>query len=276
MSTALVLGGGGVTGIAWELGVLFGLEESGVDLVAMSDVVVGTSAGSTVGAQVLSGTPLSELFNRQIAAQYGEISPTFDVERLMAMFALVPDGGTRSDDERIRIGALALDTSTVPESVRRNVIETRLPSHKWPSKSFTTTAINARTGEFVVFDANSGVSIVDAVAASCAVPCVWPPVTIGTERFYDGGLRTTTNAHLVTGSSHVVIVAPQTTGVSRMVHEEIHELESAGSHVVMIHTDADAIAAMGINSLDPTFRAPSAEHGRRQGRAAAGLFEHLR
>ena len=276
MSTALVLGGGGVTGIAWELGVLFGLEESGVDLVAMSDIVVGTSAGSTVGAQVLSGTPLSELFHRQISAQHGEISPTFDVERLMAMFALVPDGGTRSDVERIRIGELALDTATVPEPVRRAVIESRLPSHEWPLKPFVTTAINAHTGEFVAFDSRAGVSLVDAVAASCAVPCVWPPVTIGASRFYDGGLRTTTNMHLVAGSSHVIVIAPQTTGVSAMVREEIHELESAGSNVVMIHTDADAISAMGINSLDPEFRAPSAEHGRRQGRAAAGLFGHLK
>ena len=57
--TALVLGGGGITGIAWEIGVLAGLAEAGVDLTG-ADLVVGTSAGSVVGAQITSGAPLED------------------------------------------------------------------------------------------------------------------------------------------------------------------------------------------------------------------------
>lgn len=275
MSIALILGGGGVTGIAWELGVLLGLEESGLSLASTCDIVVGTSAGSTVGAQVLSGRPLSELYERQCADDHGEMLPTIDVDRLMEVFALLPDGGTHTDETRAHIGEIALGTPTVSESVRRAIIASRLPSHEWPSRPFLVTAIDAHTGEFTVFSRDSAVSLVDAVAASCAVPCVWPPVTIDGRRFYDGGLRSTTNTHLVTGHDKVVIIAPQTTGVSQVVRDEITELESHGSTVAMIHTDAAAIAAMGINSLEPSFRRASAEHGRRQGHDAASRLRDV-
>ena len=60
-SKALVLSGGGITGIAWELGLLRGLEEGGVDFNDL-DLIVGTSAGSSVGAQITSGLNLEELY----------------------------------------------------------------------------------------------------------------------------------------------------------------------------------------------------------------------
>lgn len=58
--TALVLGGGGITGIAWEIGILAGVARAGVDLTD-AEVVVGTSAGSVVGAQVTNGVSLEDL-----------------------------------------------------------------------------------------------------------------------------------------------------------------------------------------------------------------------
>ncbi len=63
--SALVLGGGGITGIAWEIGVLSGLAEAGVDL-SGADLVVGTSAGSVVGAQLTSGAELEAMYARQL------------------------------------------------------------------------------------------------------------------------------------------------------------------------------------------------------------------
>src|SRR5207302_8121589 len=62
---ALVLGGGGVAGVAWELGILLGLHDTGVD-VRGADLIIGTSAGSVVGAQIASGTDLESLFASQL------------------------------------------------------------------------------------------------------------------------------------------------------------------------------------------------------------------
>lgn len=268
MSAALVLAGGGVTGIAWETGVLFGLQQQGQRLVDDVDIVIGTSAGATVGAQILSGVPLDELFARQVSDHHGEISPTIDLELLAKVFGELGAGGTDSDVQRQRIGEIALQAPTISEEERRRVIEWRLPQHEWPRKKLILTAINAVTGEFITWDSTSHVSLIDAVASSCAVPSVWPCVTINNTKYYDGGLRTSTNAHLATGYDTVYVIAPLTQGITPLIAKEIDDLRTSGSTVHVVVTDADAIAAMGPNSLDPRFRGIAAEHGKRQGETA--------
>jgi len=269
MTHALVLGGGGVTGIAWETGVLLGLRDAGHDIIGNLDLVVGTSAGSTVGAQILSGTDLADLYVGQIAEKHNEISPQLDLDALAIIFGEMALGGTTTDEQRIRIGELALAATTVNEPTRRAVIEKRLPSHDWPSTPLMLTAIDALSGELVTWTKNSGVSLVDAVASSCAVPSVWPCVTIKGRRYYDGGLRNSANAHLAKGHADVIVIAPMTGGPSPIVNAELDELKASGSTIRMIVADAEAIEAMGPNSLDPRFRRVAAEHGRRQGRIAA-------
>jgi NTE family protein len=152
------------------------------------------------------------------------------------------------------------------------VIEWRLPTHEWPDTPLILTAIDAHTGEFVTWNKTSGVSLVDAVASSCAVPGVWPCVPIAGRMFYDGGLRTSTNAHLAAGHDSVVIIAPLTQGVTPLIEQEIAHLRSQGSIVSFIATDEEAKAAMGVNALDPAFRRASAEHGLRQGLRATVLL----
>src|SRR3982750_3735216 len=83
---ALVLGGGGVTGVAWEIGLLHGLAEHGVDL-SDADLLVGTSAGSVVAAQVLSGVPLVDLFEAQRAPATAEIAARLSVPGLLKFVA---------------------------------------------------------------------------------------------------------------------------------------------------------------------------------------------
>ena len=268
MTHALVLAGGGVTGVAWETGVLMGLRDAGHDIIGNLDLVVGTSAGSTVGAQILSGTDLTDLYAGQIAEKHNEISPHLDVDALATIFGEMALGGTTTDEQRIRIGELALGATTVDEPTRRGVIEKRLPSHNWPTTPLTLTAIDALTGEFVTWSKDSGVSLVDAVTSSCAVPSVWPCVTINGRRYYDGGLRNSANAYLATGHTDVVVIAPMTGGPSPIVTAELDELTASGSTIRMIVADVEAIEAMGPNSLDPRFRRVAAEHGRRQGRTA--------
>ena len=182
MSTALVLAGGGVTGIAWETGVLRGLRERGLDLAASADLIVGTSAGSTVGAQLATGRDIDDMFAAQLDEAHNEISPRLDLDLLATIFGMLEEGGTRDDARRAEIGALALTASTVDEPTRRAVIESRVGTDAWPARNLVVTAIDAVTGSFVTWDRTVGVSLVDAVASSCAVPGVWPCVTINSRR----------------------------------------------------------------------------------------------
>lgn len=272
MLFTLVLAGGGVTGIAWETGVLLGLRDEGVDLAFDVDRVIGTSAGSVVGAQLLGGPDLEDLFAAQVADEHHEIKPDLDLDLLVQVFGLMVDGGTTTNEQRRRIGELALGATTVEEPTRRRVIEHRLSGVDWPERDLIVTAIDAHTGEFVTWTKNSGVSLVDAVASSCAVPGVWPCVTIDGRRYYDGGLRNGANAHLAADSTEVVVIAPRIAGPSPAVDAEVDSLRSNGRTVRYIQSDRETAEAVGVDTLDPAFRRPAAEHGRRQGRLAAALF----
>ncbi|MDI9884965.1 patatin-like phospholipase family protein [Streptomyces sp. HNM0645] len=264
--TALVLGGGGLAGIGWEIGVLHGLAEAGADVRA-ADLVVGTSAGSVVGVQLSSGLlTLPELYERQLADPEGEV-PAGMGPTVLARYVW---GVLRSRDAEAygaRMGRLALSTRTEPEEARRAVFAERLLTHEWPSAHrLVVTAVDAVTGEFHAFDRESGVGLLDAVGASCAVPGVWPPVTIDGRRFIDGGVRSSTNADLAAGYATVVIVAPISVGGGPVpsARAQAARLAAAGARVVLITPDRAARRAFGRNVLDPARRAPAARAGRAQ------------
>ncbi|MFF5228656.1 patatin-like phospholipase family protein [Dactylosporangium sp. NPDC000521] len=265
---ALVLGGGGVTGVAWEIGMVAGLAAAGVDLTA-ADLVVGTSAGSVAGAQITSGRPLEELYERQLAPATGEIAAHFGVGTMLRYAS----AGLRPGDDRQalrRLGHAARTADTVPEQSRRDVIAGRLPRHDWPdTPRLLITAVDAETGEEVTFDRDSGVDLVSAVTASCAVPIVWPTVTIAGRRYMDGGSRSAANAHLARGYDRVIVLAPTTASLRRSgrVATELAELGPAVRSTV-VTLDADARAAIGRNVLDPAKRATAAQAGRRQSATA--------
>lgn len=266
---ALVLGGGGITGIAWEIGILAGLAELGVDLTD-ADLVVGTSAGSVVGVDVCSGSPLAELYARQAAPATGEIYAKLGLSVMLKYARAV--GLTRKPEvARRRIGAMALRARNGSEAGRRTVIESRIPVREWPARKLHITAVDAQTGEFKVFDAASGVDIVDAVGASCAVPGVWPPVTIDGRRYIDGGMRSGTNADLAAGYERTVVIAPLARGFGPIpgVDRHVRELTLQGSAVVVIKPDKAALEAIGKNVLDPARRPAAARAGHAQAAAAA-------
>ncbi|MET8067939.1 patatin-like phospholipase family protein, partial [Micromonospora sp. NPDC005313] len=171
-----------------------------------------------------------------------------------------------------RLGALALSARTPSEQSRRAVIAARLPSGRWPARRLLVTAVDAVSGEFVVFDADSGVPLVDAVGASCAVPGVWPPVTIGPRRYVDGGVRSPVNADLAAGCGQVVVLAPTRAAVGPMprLSAQVAALRSAGARVAVVSPDRAARAAIGRNVLDPARRAASARAGFAQASAVAG------
>ncbi|HEX2355267.1 MAG TPA: patatin-like phospholipase family protein [Micromonosporaceae bacterium] len=260
---ALVLGGGGVTGIAWEIGMLAGLAEAGVDLSA-ADLVIGTSAGSVVAVLVRCGIPMEKLYDRQLADSRGEIADRLS-RRAMASWAWASLRSRDPQTAGARIGRLALTARTAPEAERRTVIESRLPTREWPPGRLLITAVDAATGEFATFHRDCGVPLVDAVAASCAVPGVWPPVTIDGRRYIDGGVRSPANVDLAAGFERVVVVAPIARGAGAVpsVARQVRAL-GPGSRVAVVTPDAAARRAFGNNLLDPARRAPAARAGRAQ------------
>lgn len=261
---ALVLGGGGVTGVAWETGILAGLSNGGLDL-SRADLLIGTSAGAAVAAQLASGTELAVLLDRQLAGAAREIAARLGPV-VLAQYAWAMLTQHDAAEFGRAMGRLALRATTVTEAERRVAIASRLPSHEWPDRLLQITSVNAFTGAFKVFERGDEVSLVDAVAASCAVPGVWPPVTIEGERWIDGGMRSAVNADLAAGRARVVILAPITTGFGAMpsVAQQVAALRAAGSSVVVISPDRRARSQMGRNSLDPARRRAAAEVGHLQ------------
>lgn len=278
---ALVLGGGGVAGIAWETGVLAGLARAGVD-VAGADLFIGTSAGSVVGAQLASDVPVEALLAAQLAP------PADSLERVRPYSQDAVDeqnrrlmdkvGGDLAQARR-RIGAFARRSETVPAEARRAIVAARLPGLQWPARVLKLVAVDAESGEGHVFDATSGADFVDAVAASCAVPGAWPVVLIGGRSFMDGGIRSMTNADLAAGASCVLVLAPlgysEGNPVSGHLHTEVDALRRAGADVCVVVPDPASVEAMGENVLDPARRPSSAQAGLQQGGALAATIRRL-
>ncbi|MCW2858173.1 MAG: patatin-like phospholipase family protein [Marmoricola sp.] len=262
MTRTLVLGGGGVTGVAWELGVLEGLRCAGIDL-GDADTIIGTSAGSVVGTRITTGS-LETAYADQLLPATGELAAELSPTTLIKLGVMLARSGDQSSTWK-RVGAAALTAHPESSDARRDVIRSRIGDPDWPDRDLRITAIDVDRGEFVVFDRTSDVALLDAVAASCAVPLVWPPVSINGTTYIDGGARSGANADLARGADVVVVLAPMTVALSPE-HEISRQLERTGARrTLAISPDPTAVEDMGTNALDPARRQESARTGLRQG-----------
>ena len=271
---ALVLAGGGLAGIAWETGILLGIADEAprtAKALLDVDVMVGTSAGSTVAAQLGSGLGLDALFDRQITASSAELIPNVGIDEITDLFlAAMSRPNTTKAEKLQKIGAVAQSTATVTEGARRDVIAQRLPSRDWPEQILRISAIDTATGELIVFDRTSGVGLVDAVAASCAVPGVWPPVTIGDRRYMDGGVGSSVNMALANDCDVVVVLVPSGRSTpSPFGGGAAEEVDAFAGSTFGVFADDESLVAFAPNPLDPACREPSALAGREQGRRVA-------
>jgi NTE family protein len=282
---ALVLGGGGSTGNAWLIGVIAGLFDAGPD-VTTADLTIGTSAGSTAAAQIAGATP-TELLAATLAvapekrtgpvgSDLGRVPtrPVADhLERLTKVIASAEDAA----DMRRKMGAAALDMDAASDgswqTQWRATVAARLPSQRWPQRTLLITAVDAHTGEPVVFDRRSGVDLADAVAASCASGL---PYRIGDSRYIDGGYRSNAeNADLAAGYARVLVLSPfggrslTPLGWGMHLATQVDELRTRGSKVETIFPDSDSEHMFGANAMDPSLRTPAARAGYDQGRALA-------
>ena len=285
---ALVLAGGGAAGNAWELGLIAGLADAGVD-VTEGDLIIGTSAGSTVAAQITSGTRPAELYAailaevpRPPAGDAGSDrgrAPNGSGPNYMEWSNGIIGSAENASDMRRKMGAAALDldASDGASGTRwRDIVAARLPSQHWPEQRVLITAVDARTGEPVVFDRHSGIELVDAVAASTSHGFgPFPPYRIGDHWYINGGYRRSENADLAAGYGCVLVLSPFG-GRSRMPPEwgmdlatQVDELRAGGSRVETVFPDGAVADLFDANALDPSTRRQAARGGYDQGRALA-------
>ena len=285
---ALVLSGGGPVGIAWESGIAAGLCEGGVDL-READLIIGTSAGSVVGAQLALGREPQSMAAPHLAgnrsAQVARVTTDRpggapDLSRLMEVMERSAREDRPQNERLAEVGAFALSAQTIDEETFIAGFGNRLAgTDAWPEKDFRCTAIDALSGEFKIWDASSKVPLSRAVASSCAVPGIYPCITIDGRKYYDGGLRSASNADLATGCETAVIISvsggatsqdPRALLAQKRLDDEIAKLRSAGATKVLLVTpDEGARQAFGLNMMDARQNQGAAENGLRQGRQYA-------
>jgi NTE family protein len=294
-NVALVLGGGGAAGNAWEIGIIAGLAAAGLDMTEAADLVVGTSAGATAAAQVRSGIPTAELLASVLSPPVQPVGqnrerPSLPMATVFERMRAIGAAATSAADLQRAMGAFGLESDSILEpgaGQRRAMVAARLPRREWPDRPMIVVAVNAHTGELVAFDRDSGVELVDAVTASTALPGLVPTVSINGARYIDGGVRSPDNADLASGYANVVVLSPlggrsqtppeagQFEGLRRPpewgtdLASQVEALRKRGSRVEVITPDADSRAAMGTNQMDPATRIPAARAGFAQGKQEA-------
>jgi NTE family protein len=283
---ALVLAGAGAAGNAWELGLIAGLSDAGVDVTG-ADLIIGTSAGSTVAAQITSGTRPAELYAailaevpRPPAGDAGSDrgrAPRLSRPNYLEWSNAIIGSAEDASDMRRRMGAAALemdDSGGSPGTRWRDIVAARLPSQHWPQQPVLIAAVDARTGEPVAFDRHSGIDLVDAVAASTSNG-FGGSYRIGENRYINGGYRRSENADLAAGYGRVLVLSPFG-GRSRMPLEwgmdlatQVGELRAGGSRVETVFPAGGAGDVFNASASDPSTRPQAARGGYDQGKALA-------
>ena len=283
---ALVLGSGGPIGIAWQAGLLAGMAEAGVNL-ADADFILGTSAGSFVGAQIAMDKEPRALAESLASVALPVSGPSADPDfsPFIDRMAEAVSGKRPARHVRAEIGKWALQCQTISEEIFISVVGFLFSgsADAWPDRNFACTAVDAHSGEFVIWNKDAGASIKHAVAASCSVPGIFPPITINGRKYMDGGTRSATNADLVRGyDSAVVIAVSGAAGDPKLAEHfrarldrEIATLRESGTNVELIVPDSSSISAFGDNLMDPSLSAAAAQAGIVQGTAQAASLRTM-
>lgn len=268
---ALVLGGGGPVGVAWEAGLIAGLFDEGID-VRRAGFVLGTSAGSIVGSAVAMGADLHSMAELQRTIAQGASGPPPDISKLVAFMMRIPPIAEPGLELRREIGRFALESETQSEEQYLATLGARLAPGDWPDH-FACTAVDAESGEFRVWRKADGVDLQRAVASSCAVPGIYPAVTIHGRRWMDGGMRGSLNLDQAAGYRRVLAVAViPAMARKRLVprfEAEAAPVRAAGGELMLVAPDDASAEAFGPNLMDGSRRPAVMEAGRTQGRQEA-------
>ena len=268
-SKALVLGGGGGTGVAWEIGIVYGLKQAGIELDA-ADGIIGTSAGAMVGAQIRQRKNFVQLWQAQVQiAEAGGNNPVriADPATTQKMMDLLASSTELTADVRVRIGGWALEAKAQPAETFVGTITKGL-GETWPDKLLQATGVDVEDGSVVAFDKDSGVPLGTAVAISMSVPGMVMPIPAAGRRYMDGGMAGT-NIRLARGYDVVLAVVTRDEARSQA---EVEALRTAGAKVVYLPPDAASARALGetpAERFSTARRGPAAQEGARQAEVAA-------
>jgi NTE family protein len=278
---ALVLGGGGAVGVAWQAGLLTGLREAGVDL-AGAEATVGTSAGAITGALLSSGRDVTDAL-----ATLAALGQSIDPGALAAgdeAFLSARRQVSLDADPRHALAAIGRETqqaSTLPEDVYLGLFGT-LDGTAWPA-GFRCTAIDADTGDLVVWDQGSGVPLPHPVAASCSIPMLFPPVTIKGRHYMDGGILNPLNATAAPPADVLLVLSCQPLGSQGAGVEsapaasaatpdaELAQLRETG-RLVAVEPDFGDTGAPA-NGMDPNSAIQALRIGKRQAEREAAAIK---
>jgi NTE family protein len=282
MTRALVLGGGGPVGVGWESGLAVGLAGEGVVL-GEADLIVGTSAGSIVGSRLAMQMDLPALVRSVSQPLETGSGAAGAIGELMSAWAGAVARALTPEALRVELGKLALAAQTVDERTFVGAeVFAQLEGREWPA-SFCCTAVDTRTGALQVWDQSAGAPLPRGVASSCSVPGVFPPVTIGTSRYMDGGMRTPLNADLAAGHEAVIVVSclplalpegisdPMFDAMSRQTEAELAAVRDSGAALEVIAPGQEFldISGWGASLMDPSRVSGAYQAGIRQAAAEA-------
>lgn len=276
----LVLGGGGTVGVAWEIAVLAALAEAGVHL-AGAHVVVGTSAGSIVGAQLLGGRAFADMLAGQAVATSppeiaGQARPQASGDGLGAFTAVASLPGPAERGRRL--GAMGLAAPAMPEQAYLAMMAGIIAVSQWPASRFIPVAVDCETGERAGWHAAPDVPLVAAVASSCCVPGMMPPVTIRGRRYIDGAAWSPSNADLLAGNglARAVFIGPfggpgsgDALNAAAPLQAELAALAAQGIATLALTPDPVLFREVGDDFLNPALRGTGIERGLADGRETA-------
>jgi NTE family protein len=301
VAVGLALGAGGVVGGAFHTGVLAALDEATGWDARDAELIVGTSAGSIMGAILRAGLSPADQFAHAVdrpLSHEGRIIAA----RLTGMTDLPPRprGGwvARPASPPMVAASLrspwpprpgkALAGMLPPGTISTEPIGARIRAlfdgARWPDDPLWVCAVRMGDGRRIVFgrdvdDADVGT----AVEASSAVPGFLTPVRHGDNTYVDGGAHSPSNADLLAGLGFdlVVVVSamsatwragwralrPSPTVGNRVIagmtlDREVRAIRASGTSVLVIQpTDSD-LAVMGTNWMDRSRRKAVAEQAK--------------
>lgn len=216
MRVGLVLGAGGVTGLAYHAAALAALDHQlGWDP-RTAEVVTGTSAGSVVAALLRRGIPAADLsaiaLGDEPTSAPGAVAralrdrPELPPVRLHSLVGRPPRLPSRALigawlRRPWRVDPVTAIASVIPDGtldlVEHASALDELLGSRWPDHDLWVCTVRQNDLRRVVMGRDAAAPLSPAVAASCAIPGYFRPVQIGRETFIDGGVRSPTNADIL-------------------------------------------------------------------------------